>query len=78
MQKAVEPQTVHIQRVRSQLTGQFAELLLDFLGDAHIKHALHQGLDREEMGVDVLQIGNGLLECIARFLRHGRARGCRI
>ena len=64
MQQAVEPHTVHIQGVWSQLTSQFAELLLDFLWDAHIKNPFHQCLDREQMGVDVLQIGNGLLDGI--------------
>ena len=64
MQQAIEPQTVHIQRVRSQLTGQFAELMLDFFRDAHIKNPFHQRLDREQMGIDVLQIGNGLLDGI--------------
>ena len=62
MQQAVQPQAVHIQRVWSQLTGQFAELLFDLLRDANIKHTFHQGLDREQMGVDVLQISNGLLK----------------
>ena len=73
MQEAIEPQSIHIQRIRSQLTGQFAELLLDLLRHAHIKYPLHQGLDREQMGVDVLKIGNGLLEGISGFFRHGRS-----
>ena len=64
MQQAVEPQTVHIQWIRSQLPGQFAELLLDFLRDTHIKDPFHQGFDREQMGIDVLKIGNGLLDGI--------------
>ena len=64
MQQAIEPQTVHIQRIWSQLTGQLAELLLNFLGNAHIKDPLHQGLNREQMSVDVLQISDGLLETI--------------
>ena len=65
MQQTIEPQTVHIQRIGSQLTGQFSELLLDFFRYAHIEHPFHQGLDREQMGIDVLQISNGLLEGIA-------------
>ena len=64
MQQAIEPQTVHIQWIRSQLTGQLAELLLNFFGNAHIKDPFHQGLNREQMGVDVLQISDGLLETI--------------
>ena len=64
MKQTIEPQTVHIQRIRSQLTCQFAELLLDFLRDAHVKHPFHQRLNREQMSVDVLQIGYGLLDGI--------------
>ena len=69
MQQTVEPQPIHIQWVGSQLTGQFAEFLLDFFRDAHVKHPFHQRLNREQMSVDVLQICNGLLEGITGFFR---------
>ena len=64
MQQTVETQPVCIQWIRSELTGEFTEFLLDFLGNANIKNALHQCLNREEMGVDVFHISHGLLKRI--------------
>ena len=52
MQKPVEPQPIHIQRIGSEFAGQFLELLLNSFWDAHIKNALHQHLNGEEVGID--------------------------
>ena len=66
MQQTVEAEAIGVQRVGGQLTGDLAELLLNGLRNAHIKNALHQGLDREQVGVDVLEVADGLLECVLR------------
>ncbi len=66
MQQTVEAEAIGVQRIGRQLTGDLAELLLNGLGNAHIKDALHQGLDREQVGVDVLEVADGLLECVLR------------
>ena len=66
MQQTVEAEAIGVQRIGSQLTGDLAELLLNGLRNAHIKDALHQGLDREQVGVDVLEVADGLLESILR------------
>ena len=52
MEKPVEPQPIHIQRIGSELTGQFLELLLNCFWNAHVKDALHQHLNREEVRID--------------------------
>ena len=41
MKQAIKSQTVDIQWIRSQFTGQFAELLLNFLRYTHIKYTFH-------------------------------------
>ena len=69
MQQTVQSETIHIQRVRGKLTSQLSEFLFDLLWYAHIKHALHQGLNGEQMSIDVLQISDGLLNGVTRFLR---------
>ena len=61
MQQAVKAQTIGIQRIGGQLTRNLPELVFHGLGNAHIKDALHQRFDREEMGVDVLKVADGLL-----------------
>ena len=61
MQQAVQTQAIGIQRIRGQLTGNLTELVFHGLRNAHIKDALHQRFDREEMGVDVLEVADGLL-----------------
>ena len=68
MKQAVQPQPIHIQGVRSQFTRQFPEFLLDLFGNAHIEDPLHQSLNREQMGIDVLQISHRLLKRIRRLL----------
>ena len=68
MQQAVQPQTVHVEWVRSQFTGELLEFLLDFLRNTNVKHAFHQGFNREQMGIDVLKVSHGLLKSIAAFL----------
>lgn len=64
MQQAVQPETINIQWIWSEFTGKLSEFLLDFFGNPHIKDAFHQRLNREEMGIDVLQISHGLLQRI--------------
>jgi len=49
--------------------------LLHGIGHAYIKDALHQDLDGEQMGVDVLQIGNGLLHGV-ELAGIGGSTGC--
>ena len=66
MQQTVEAEAIGVQRIGRQLTGDLAELLLNGLGNAHIKDALHQGFNREQVGVDVLEVADGLLESILR------------
>ena len=74
MQQAVQAQTVGIERVRGQLTRKLAEFLLDVFRHTHIKDALHQRFDGEEVRVDVFQIGHRLLEGVRRFI-HTAAGG---
>lgn len=66
MQQTVEAEAIGVQRIGSQLTGDLAELLLNGLRNANIKDALHQGFNREQVGVDVLEVADGLLECLLR------------
>jgi len=66
VQPAVEAQAIGIQRIRGQLTGNLPELVFHGLGNAHIKDVLHQRFDREEMGVDVLEVADGLLQSLLR------------
>ena len=64
MQQSVQPQTINIEGIRSQLAGKLAEFLFDLFGNTHIKNTFHQGFDRKQMGVDVFEIRHGLLERI--------------
>ena len=64
MQQAVQPQTINIEGIRSQLAGKLAEFLFDLFWNTHIKDPLHQCFDREQMGVDVFE-RHGLLKTIA-------------
>jgi len=75
VQQAIQSQTIGIEGVRCQFPGKFTELLLDFLGHAHIKDALHQCFDREEMSVDVLHISHRLLERVSGLICTANGRG---
>ena len=76
MQQAVQAQTINVEGVGSQFAGELSEFLFDLLGDAHVKHALHQSFNREQMRIDVLEIRHGLLEAIARlFCRRRLCQG---
>jgi len=81
VQQAVQTQAIGIERIGSELAGNLTELVFHRLGNAHIKDPLHEGLDGEQVGVDVLEIVNGLLERIVgrSFLGSGasgsRSRG---
>ena len=75
MQETIQTQAIGIEGVGSQLTGQLPEFLLDGLRHTHIKNALHQCLDGEEVGVDVFEVGHGLMQSISRFLSGTDWRG---
>ena len=74
MQQTVQAQTVSIEWVGGQLTRELAEFLLDVFRHPHIKDALHQRFDGEEMGIDVFQISHRLLKSVRWFI-HTAARG---
>ena len=61
MQEPIQAQTIGIEGIGSQFAGHFPEGLLHLFGHPHIKDALHQGLNREQVGVDIFQIAHGLL-----------------
>jgi hypothetical protein len=64
MQQTVEPQTVHIQRIRSQLTGQFTELLLDFFGTRTSNTRSINASIENRWALMFSRSGNGLLDAI--------------
>ena len=65
MQESVQSKSVDVERIRSELTGDFAELLFNLLGHPHVKHAFHECLNRKQVRVDVFKIGNRLANAIA-------------
>jgi len=65
VQQSVEPQPIGVERVGGQFPGQLPEHLFDLVGHAHVEHALHQRFDREQMSIDVLKVGHGLLQCLS-------------
>lgn len=71
MQQPIETETISIERIGGKFASEFAELLLHLIRNTHIKDALHQNFDGEEMGRDVFQIGHGLLNTIAFCGGHG-------
>ena len=75
MQQSVQTQPIDIEGIRRQFAGKFTEFLLDLLGDPHIEDAFHQGLDGEQMCIDVLQISHGLMQRIGSFFRVDTWRG---
>ena len=75
MQKTVQAQSVGIERVRRELTGELAEFLLDVLRHTHIKNALHQRFDGKQVRVDVFQISHCLLKGIGRFINTATGGG---
>jgi hypothetical protein len=61
VEQPVQTQPIGIEGIGGELAGQLTEFLLNGLRNPYIKDALHQGLDREQMGIDVFQISDRLL-----------------
>ncbi len=72
MQEAVEAQSISVEGIWCKLSSKFTELLFNLLRHPHIKDSLHQRLNREEMGIDVFKISDGLLNRLALFFNRTR------
>ncbi len=72
MQEAVEAQSISVEGIWCKLSSKFTELLFNLLRHPHIKDSLHQRLNREEMGIDVFKISDGLLNGLALFFNSTR------
>ena len=75
MQQTVQAQTISVERIGGQLARELAEFLLDVFRHPHVKDALHQRFDGEEVRVYVFQISHGLLQGIRRFIHSAAGRG---
>ena len=64
MQEAIEPESIHIEWIRSELTCKLFKFLLHRFRHPHIKDALHQDLDGEQVGIDGFQVTEGLSQLI--------------
>ncbi len=76
MQEAVEAQSISVEGIWCKLSSKFTELLFNLLRHPHIKDSLHQRLNREEMGIDVFKISDGLLNRLALFFNSTRCSAC--
>jgi hypothetical protein len=77
VEQAVEPQAIGIKWIWGKLASQFTKGLFHLVWHSHIKDALHQHLNREEVGIDVLQIQHRLLDRITLAGGAGAGSGAR-
>ena len=54
VQQSIQTQTISIERVGGELTGKLPEFLFNIVGHTHIKNALHQRFDGEQVSIDIL------------------------
>ena len=67
MQQAIQTQTISIEGVWGELTGQLPEFLFNIVRHTHIKDSLHQRFDGKQMSIDIFKISHRLMDCISRF-----------